>query len=69
MDTTVTIGQMLTILVTVIGAILFFWNNTNVRIKVLEIKVQLHDDVIKKIDEVKDAIHQLDVKISQKADK
>jgi uncharacterized membrane protein len=69
MDTSITLGQLLSTSIIIIGAMLLFWNNTNVRIKVLEMKVQLHDDLIKKIDELKDAIHQLDVKLTNKADR
>jgi hypothetical protein len=69
MDTTVTLGQLITTGAAIAGAGLLFWNNTNVRIKVLEMKVQLHDDLIKKMDELKDAIHNLDMKISSKADR
>lgn len=69
METTVTLGQLLTIGIGILGAVLLFWNNTNVRIKVLEMKVQMHDDIVAKFEQIKDAIHNLDMKISSKADR
>ena len=69
MNTTVTLGQLIGWSIAIIGAGLYFWNDTNVRLKVLEMKVAMHDDIVQKIDELKDAIHNLDMKISNKADR
>ena len=69
MDTTVSLGQLITAIVAIIGAMLMFWNNTNVRIKVLEMKVQLHDELVKKMDDIREAIHNIDIKLTNKADK
>jgi hypothetical protein len=69
MDTTVTLGQLIGWSIAIIGAGLYFWNDTNVRLKVLEMKVSMHDDIIQRIEELKDAIHNLDIKLTTKVDR
>lgn len=77
MGETITIAGFLGILLpTVVGllaSILFFWKNTDVRLKALEIRVEIYEKneerVINKLDELQSSVNDIKVTLQNKEDK
>lgn len=76
----ITFGQLLAVGVTVVGAILGFWINTNVRLSALEINKSTQDnnfietkaafrDINNKLDKINDGQNEIKVTLQNKQDR
>jgi hypothetical protein len=64
-----TLTQFFASIIVILGSYLGFWMNTNVRLKALELRVDMHQKIIEKIDELKESIQELKLDLKDKVER